>query len=120
MTEENGQWHQVIDVNELDDGEMIGVEIGERRIAIYKVDGEFYATDNICTHAFAILSDGWLDGDVVECPLHGGCFNVCTGKALGDPVEVDLQTYELRVVDGILEVLCPKETAQEAGKTKCA
>ena len=57
---------------DLEEGAMKGIELGDLQIAVYNVDGEFYATDNICTHAFALLSDGFLDGDVVECPLHGG------------------------------------------------
>jgi nitrite reductase/ring-hydroxylating ferredoxin subunit len=60
-------------------------------------DGGVYAIDNVCTHALAYLSEGWLEGDVIECPLHGGCFNVRTGKGLGDPIEEDLKTYPIQV-----------------------
>jgi len=83
---------------------MTEATVGDRQIAIYNVDGELYATDNVCTHAFALLSDGWLDGDVIECPLHGGRFEVRTGKALGYPVEVDLKTYQVRVVGEDVQV----------------
>jgi len=86
---------------------MIAVEIEGAKIAIYRVDGELFATDNICSHAFAVLTDGWLDGDEIECPLHGGRFNVRTGKALTSPVECDIRTFPVRDVDGAVQVLLP-------------
>lgn len=105
--ERPGEWIAVLDTDELEVGEMAGFEIGERQIAVYRVAGGFFATANICTHAFAVLTDGWLEGDTVECPLHGGCFNVCTGKALGNPVEVDLETFKTRVSGTRVEVYVP-------------
>lgn len=89
----------------INEGEMFGVQIQDHQIAIYNVDGKIYATDNICTHAYAILTDGWLDGPFVECPLHGGRFDVTTGQAQGDPVTCDLRIYETRIVDDKIEVL---------------
>jgi naphthalene 1,2-dioxygenase ferredoxin component len=59
---------------------VIGVKAGDLGVALYNIEGQLYATHNICTHAHAMLSDGWLDGDVIECPLHGGLFEVKTGK----------------------------------------
>ena len=90
MTEKKCDWHRVVAVSDLAEGEMFGVEIHEIRLAIYNVDGTFLATSNVCSHAFALLTDGWLDGGVVECPLHGGRFDVASGKALGDPVDCDI------------------------------
>src|SRR6202023_2255615 len=84
MTEEtNEKWVTVASRASLSAGNMTGAIIGDVEIAVYNIDGEFYATDNLCTHAFALLSEGWLDGDVVECNLHGGRFEVKTGKSLG-------------------------------------
>lgn len=80
--------------------EAIAVEVAGREIALFRIGDAMYATDAICTHAYACLADGYLDGDVIECPLHGGRFHVPTGKALGDPVEVDLKTYPVRVEGG--------------------
>lgn len=85
-------------------GEVLGVEAGGKPIALYNVDGAIYASDNTCTHAFARLSDGWLDGDVIECPLHAGRFEVKTGKGLGPPVPCDLKTYPVRVVGEEIQV----------------
>ncbi len=70
---------------------MKGIELGDLQIAIYNVEGEIYATDNICTHAFALLTDGFLDGDVIECPLHGGCFKNQDRRRHG---RADLRGYQ--------------------------
>ena len=73
----NGEkWVAVAARGDLAEGAMIGIELGEKQLALYNVDGEFYATDNLCTHAYAMLTDGFLDGDIIECPLHGGAFCV--------------------------------------------
>jgi len=92
---------KVCEVGEVKPGEMLPIESDELPpLALYNVEGEFYATSNICTHAIAILTDGYLDGDIVECPLHGGCFNVKTGEATHFPCEEALQTYEVEVSEG--------------------
>jgi len=111
---EAGTWHATIAADALAEGEMVGVEIGEVRIAIYNVGGVHHATANVCTHAFALLSDGWLEDDVVECPLHGGRFNVVTGQAGGDPVECDLQVFAVKVVDGTVMVCIPEARSAAA------
>lgn len=105
--EAGSEWRALALLDEVKPGQMIARELGELRIALYNIDGEIFATDNVCTHAYALLTDGWLDDALVECPLHGGQFNVCTGKAMSAPAEVDLRTYSVRVVDGRVEVLVP-------------
>lgn len=98
------KWVAVANLGDLDAGAMKGVELGDLQIAVYNVDGEIYATDNICTHAFALLTDGFLDGDMVECPLHGGCFKVKTGEGQGAPISEDIKTYPVRLVGDSIEV----------------
>lgn len=83
---------------------MQGATVGDQEIAVYNIDGEIYATDNLCTHAFAFLTDGWLDGDVIECPLHGGRFEVKTGKGLGPPIPCDVKTFLVRIVGDDIQV----------------
>jgi nitrite reductase/ring-hydroxylating ferredoxin subunit len=85
-------------------GEMLATTIGDRQIALFNVDGVIFAADNVCTHAFAMLTDGWLDGDVIECPLHAGRFEVSTGKGLGPPIPCDLKTYPVRIVGDEIEI----------------
>ncbi|WP_439397908.1 MocE family 2Fe-2S type ferredoxin [Bradyrhizobium sp. PMVTL-01] len=70
--------------------------------------GEIFVTDDICTHEHAHLSDGYVEGHTVECPRHSGRFSYMTGKALGAPVCINLCTYQVRVVDGGVNVLVPR------------
>ncbi len=94
---EVGNWIRVASAD-LALGEMLAVEVGRTSLAIYHLDdGSWHVTDNVCTHAFAMLTDGWLDGAEIECPLHAGRFDVRTGKALCPPVEEPLRTYPVRV-----------------------
>ena len=64
-------------------------------LAVYNIDGTFYATDDCCTHGLASLSEGVLEGDVIECQLHFGGFEVPTGKAVLTPCSVDVKTYNV-------------------------
>jgi ethylbenzene dioxygenase ferredoxin subunit len=81
-------------------GEILGVRVDAvEPLAVYNVAGRFYVTSDRCTHAVAYLSDGFLDGTTVECPLHGGCFDVTSGAATQAPCRTPLRTYEV-VVDG--------------------
>jgi len=76
---------------------VIGVVIAGREIAIYDIDGDVFATDNICTHGHARMSDGFLEGSEIECPLHQGKFDVCTGQALCAPLTEAIKTYAVRI-----------------------
>ncbi len=62
-------------------------------LAVYNVEGQFFVTSNVCTHNIAMLTDGYLEGDTIECPLHGGCFNVRSGEPTSFPCEKPLPTY---------------------------
>src|ERR1700691_979535 len=70
-------------------------EIGDKRLAAFKIDGKFYVTDDECTHASASLADGILEGDVIECSLHFGAFHVPTGAVSAPPCAVALRTYKV-------------------------
>jgi nitrite reductase/ring-hydroxylating ferredoxin subunit len=97
-------WVRVAGRRDVAPGEVIGVEVGGRSIAIYDCAGDLFATDNVCTHAYACLSDGWLDGDTIECPLHAARFDIRTGKVLDPPATADLKTYPIRVSADEIEV----------------
>jgi nitrite reductase/ring-hydroxylating ferredoxin subunit len=70
-------------------------EVGQRRLAVYNIDGTYYITDDECTHAAASLADGMLEGDVIECCMHMGSFHVPTGRVVEPPCEVPLRTYRV-------------------------
>lgn len=90
-------WVRVAGVMQLAEADAIEVQALGRRMALFRVDGAYYATDALCTHAFTHLVEGYVEGDTVECPLHEGGFHIPTGKALGGIVNVDLGTYPVRV-----------------------
>ena len=103
-----GNWVRVAAADEVAQGSALPVEVNGLSLAVYHLDdGKYYCTDNICTHAFALLTDGWLEGHVVECPLHAGQFDVCTGKGLCAPIEEDLKTYAVKVEGGEVLVDLP-------------
>ncbi len=97
MSERKIESHLVAKTGEIPEDEVKQVTIGERVIAIYNVDGTFYATDDTCTHAFASLSDGYVEEGVIECPLHAARYEIATGKVLDPPATEGLNTYPVRV-----------------------
>ena len=104
-------WHHAGNAADFDDEDVEQFWVGNLAIAIYKAQGQFYATQDVCTHEHAYLSDGVVVGCVVECPFHQGRFDVRNGKALGAPVIVPLKTYPLKVIDGRIYVNVSKEQA---------
>ena len=90
-------WYKVASKSNLDDEEVIGVAVEGTEIAVYRLGANFYATSNICTHAYTHLSDGYVEDDCIECPLHQQLFRIATGEALEGPAEEDLKTYPVRV-----------------------
>ena len=72
-------------------------EVGDRRLAVYNIEGKFYVTDDECTHASASLADGMLEGDVIECSLHFGAFHVPTGAVKAPPCSFALRTYKVEL-----------------------
>ena len=92
-----GNWHKVAVRAEIMEEEPLRVDVGDTPIVLYEVDGDVFATHDVCTHAEASLSEGFQDGDTIECPMHSGCFNIRTGEALGPPVIVDIKTYQVRL-----------------------
>jgi nitrite reductase/ring-hydroxylating ferredoxin subunit len=81
-------------------GGTLKVEHGDLAFAVYNVDGEFFVTNDACTHGPGSLSEGDLYGDVIECNFHGGQFNVRTGEVVGPPCTVPIKTYKAIVEDG--------------------
>ena len=94
----DAEWRRVAGVVDVVEGEVTATNVSGQRIALYKVEGEIYATLDICTHEYAHLSEGYLDGCEIECPLHQGRFDIRTGKALCRPVSEDLPIYPVKIV----------------------
>jgi nitrite reductase/ring-hydroxylating ferredoxin subunit len=104
-------WVSVVATSALAPDSVIGVTVGTLDIAIYNVGGQIYASDNICPHAYGYLNHGYLEDDIIECPLHGARFEVKTGKGIDGPFECDLKTFAVRVVGEEIQVEVPAESA---------
>lgn len=81
-------------------GDVRKIDVPGCPVAVYNLEGRFYATADLCTHATASLSQGEIvDGDVIACPVHDGQFHIPTGQAMAFPCTVDLRTYRV-IEDG--------------------
>jgi nitrite reductase/ring-hydroxylating ferredoxin subunit len=98
-------------VDEVDDGEALQVCIeGRAPFAVYRVDGEFFVSDDTCTHGEASLSEGTVDGAEIECPWHSGKFCLRTGEALNFPAVTPIRVYPATVRDGAVFISPGPET----------
>jgi nitrite reductase/ring-hydroxylating ferredoxin subunit len=79
------------------------VQVGEDRVAVFRLDDGFYAISDVCTHEYALLSEGFCEDGKVECPFHQACFDIRTGKVLNEPAEIDVETYPTRVEGGVVQ-----------------
>ncbi len=101
-------WIRVAAVADVAKGTAVPVETMGLNLAICHLDdGTICVTDNTCTHAFALLTEGWFEDGILECPLHAGQFDVRTGKGLGAPIEQDLRTYTVKVEGGDILIELP-------------
>ena len=91
---------ELCSVEDVAEGEVRKAEAGGLVVAVYNVDGEFYVTDDACTHGPGQLSEGFVDGDVIECNFHQGRFNIRTGECVGPPCMVPVRTYRTAVENG--------------------
>ncbi len=93
----NNNWIDVSAVDAVPEEDVIGIDLEGKSVALYKVDGEVFATDNICSHGNARLCDGFLEGHEIECPLHQGKFDVRNGKAMCAPLTEDIKSYPVKI-----------------------
>jgi nitrite reductase/ring-hydroxylating ferredoxin subunit len=90
-------WVRVAAKGDVAEGACLGVRVGEKEVALYQMDGEFYATDNVCSHEYALLTEGWMENGCIECPLHAAQFDIKTGKALSAPADEDIAVYPVKI-----------------------
>ena len=90
-------WIRIASTDQLtEDDEVIPVAAGEKQLALYRIEGEFHASDNVCTHAYALLSDGYLEDGCIECPLHQAKFDIRTGQAMCAPATTGIPSIRSR------------------------
>jgi 3-phenylpropionate/trans-cinnamate dioxygenase ferredoxin component len=98
------EWINVIEQTALADGGHVVVDADGTDIAVFKIDGQFYAIEDICTHDGAELASGELDGDEIICPRHGARFCVKTGAVKSPPAYEDIVCFPVRIENGLVQV----------------
>lgn len=91
---------QVAQVDDLEPGSMMMVEVDGKPVLLANLEGEFYAVSDLCTHEEYNLSEGSLDGCEVECPGHSAFFDLKTGDVIDGPAMDPLETYSVQIEDG--------------------
>ena len=107
-----GKYIRVCSVDEVPPGKAKMVRVEGRPIAIFNLNGDFYATDDNCPHERGPLSEGFIEGEHVTCPWHGATFHIVSGKALeppagekmGPPVDKGIACYSVRIVGAEVEI----------------
>lgn len=93
-------WTDVAASDDVPPDDVIAVTVAGRDIALYRVEGDVFATDNTCTHGLARLCDGFLIGHDIECPMHQGRFDVRTGQPTCAPVTEPVRSYPVKIENG--------------------
>lgn len=109
MTENKTSAHEVmiVEIGPLTDlprGSARKVETPEGPVAVFNVDGIILAVADTCTHEDASLSEGYLEGNLIECPLHGAQFDLTTGEPQSLPACIALRRYTVQICDGVVAV----------------
>ena len=99
------EWVEVAPVDDFPPGTWKVVDVQGVMVAVFNVDGEYYAIEDMCTHDGSTLTGGKLEGDVIECPRHGARFNLRTGAVLAPPAYEPVPTLRVRVHDGKVQVM---------------
>ena len=103
-------WFDVAKLDEFQPGQAKLVDADDVFIAVYNIDGEFYALEDTCTHdnvpilACGLPIEELVDGDQIVCPRHGARFEIKTGKALTPPAFEDVTMFPIRIENGMVQV----------------
>ena len=103
-TSHSETWHAVAARADLSAEQPLAVKIGAIEIGLFELDGAIHAIEDVCPHAYALLSQGFVDGDSVECALHGARFHIPSGRCTAEPGGRDLKTYKTRIVGDRIHV----------------
>ena len=102
-----GELKNVAKKNDLPSGKAMAVDLNGKRIALFNIDGTYYAIDDECTHAGGSLSEGELEGTVVTCPWHGATFDVSNGAVLSAPAFDKVNSYSVKVAGEEIQIELP-------------
>ncbi|GMQ96624.1 MAG: non-heme iron oxygenase ferredoxin subunit [Gammaproteobacteria bacterium] len=97
-------WTDVANVDELLPGAYKVVDVDDVLIAVFNINGEYFAIENICTHDGECLTGGDIEGEEIICPRHGARFNIKTGEALTAPAYEPTATFPVRIENNVIQV----------------
>lgn len=97
-------WVDVAKVGELEPGAFRVVDVDDVMVAVFNIDGEYYAIEDVCTHDYGVLTGGDIEGDEIVCPRHGARFHIKTGEALSAPAYEAVTTFPVRTEGGVIQV----------------
>ena len=100
-------YRTVAKVSDIEPGELMYIEVGDEFVCLINMDGEIHAINDTCTHEEASLSDGTIIDGEIECPLHGGAFDIRTGQPTAFPVVVAIEKYDVRIEGDEIQVKVP-------------
>ena len=100
-------WHDAAALDQLDPDFPVGVDINGQKLGLFLLNDEVHALEDVCPHAYALLSQGFQEDGVIECPLHAARFDIATGKCLVEVGQRDLYRFPVRVADGRVLVQIP-------------
>lgn len=97
-------WIDVVAESALSDGEHMVVNVDGYDVAVFKIDGQCYAIEDVCTHDGAEIASGELNGDEIICPRHGARFCVKTGQVKCAPAYENVATFPVQVLEGRVQI----------------
>lgn len=103
-------WISVCDAKQVQEDFPFSGNVEGKDIGIYLIDGEYYSLEDVCPHAYALLSQGFVEDGKVECPLHEAVFDIKTGKCLHGPGERNLNRYPVRIFENQIQITFIEES----------
>ena len=97
-------WVDVVNEDELENSGNVVVDVDGTDVAVFKIDGAFYAIEDVCTHDGAEIASGVLEGDEIVCPRHGARFCVKTGEVKAPPAYENIDCFPVRIENGKVQV----------------
>ena len=107
-------WHEVATLAQLDPDFPIGVEVEGQRIGLFLLGDAVHAIEDVCPHAYALLSQGFQEDGVIECPLHAARFDIASGKCLTEIGQRDLLCFPVRVQQGRVQLQLQRQAKDSA------
>ncbi|MDP2176951.1 non-heme iron oxygenase ferredoxin subunit [Methylicorpusculum sp.] len=98
------EWVDVVSQDALAEGEHVVVDVDGVEVAVFNLEGSFYAIEDVCSHDGAEIASGELQGDEIVCPRHGARFCVKTGQVKSAPAYEDIACFKVRIEDKRVQV----------------